>query len=136
MNLLPKPRGFADYGLFALLMTGLLVFLFWAEASNGVGWTDCALAFAGAVLLVFAIILVRGNEKAAWIARPTWPTTLLASLACFALVFGAIYADAYLLHRADLTFRRLSRDMVVWIVLAASVAWSLIRRSNSARKLP
>jgi hypothetical protein len=34
---LPKPRGFSDYGLFALLLTVFLDGLFWLEASDGVG---------------------------------------------------------------------------------------------------
>jgi hypothetical protein len=54
---LPKPRGFWDYALFAFVMAGALVFLFWLEASDGVGWADAAFAFAGAVLFVFATII-------------------------------------------------------------------------------
>ena len=49
---LPKPRGFWDYALFALMMTGLLVLLFWMDASNGIGWADAAVAVAAAVLFV------------------------------------------------------------------------------------
>jgi hypothetical protein len=43
---LPKPRGFWDYALSALVMTGVLVLLFWLEASDGISWTDAALDFA------------------------------------------------------------------------------------------
>lgn len=34
------PRGFWDYALFALIMTGAILFLFWLEASDGVGRAD------------------------------------------------------------------------------------------------
>jgi len=34
---LPKPRGFWDYTLSALVIMGILVFLFRLEASDGVG---------------------------------------------------------------------------------------------------
>lgn len=50
---LPKPRGFWDYTLFALLIAGVLLLLFWMEASGGVGWADGALALGSAVLLGF-----------------------------------------------------------------------------------
>jgi uncharacterized membrane protein len=135
MNLRLKPRGFADYGIFALLMTGLLVFLFWVEASNGIGWADAVLAFAAAVLLVFAIILVRRNEKASWIARPSWPVRLLFSLGAFALIFGAIYADAYIFHRDYLTANRLSHDVAFCIAMSVGVTWSLRRQNNARRQL-
>ncbi len=38
MRLLPKPRGFWDYSLFVLAMTGLMLGLFWVEASDYIGW--------------------------------------------------------------------------------------------------
>jgi hypothetical protein len=121
---LPKPRGLLDYALFALIMTGALVFLFWLEASDGVGWADIALAFTGALLFVFATILARRGEKATWIARPTWPSYLLASLGAFVLMFGALYADAYILHRRDITSSRFRHDMAFAIVLTAWMLWS------------
>jgi hypothetical protein len=109
---LPKLRGFWDYALFALIMTGMLAFLFWLEASDGVGWPDRALACMAAVLFVFATVLARRGEKARWIAQPTWHAYILVCLGTFALMFSAIYADAYLLHRRDLTSNRLRHDIV------------------------
>jgi hypothetical protein len=103
---LPKPRGFWDYALFALLLTGLLVALFWFEASDGVGWADAALAFAAAVLCVLAIVLAGRNEKASLIVRSTWQANQLGAIGAFLLMFGAIYAAAYILHRRDITASR------------------------------
>src|ERR1700730_8752991 len=125
---LPKPRGFWDYALFALVMTGALVFLFWLEASDPVGWTDAALAFAAAVLFVFAIILARRGEKAKWIAQSTRYAHVVAVLGAFLLMFGAIYADAYLLHRKGITSSRLRDDIVLAVVLTAAMFWSFRRR--------
>lgn len=135
---LPKPRGFWDYALFALVMTGLLVFLFWLEAGDRIGWADAALGCAAAVLLVFAIILARRGEKASWIAQPTWRVYLLASLGAFALMFGAMYADSYLLHRRDITFNRLWHDTGLAIAITAVTAgtlWSSRRRHPTRRQL-
>jgi hypothetical protein len=132
---LPKPRGFWDYAIFALMMTGALVFLFWLEASDGIGWADAVLACAAAVLLVFAIILARRGEKARWIAQPTWHAYVLAPLGAFALMFGAIYADGYLLHRTDITSNRLWHDMVLAIGLTAGTLWSSRRRHPARRQL-
>lgn len=125
---LPKPRGFWDYALFALLMTGLLLFLFWLEASDAVGWADTALAFATAALCVFAIVLARRAEKARWIAQPTRPAYLLAVLGAFGMMFGAIYADAYLLHRRDITSSRFRHDAVSGVLLTTVTLWSSRRR--------
>jgi len=111
---LPKPRPFWEYALFALIMTGLLMFLFWMEASDAVGWADTALAFATAVLCVFAFVLAR---RATWIAQPTRSAHLLAVLGAFGMVFGAIYADAYLLHRRDITSSRFRHDAVFAVLL-------------------
>lgn len=132
---LPKPRGFWDYALFALLLTIGLVFLFWLEATDGVRWADAGLALAVAVVSVLGIILARRNEKAAWIARPTWLTRLLFSLAAFAVMLGAIYADAYVLHRSEFTTRRLSRDMCICVAMAVAIAWSLRRQNDTGRQL-
>jgi hypothetical protein len=135
MTPFPKPRGFWDYTLFALAMTGVLVFLFWLEASDGVGWADAALASATAVLFVLATILARRGEKARWIAQPTWHVYPVATLGAFVLMFGAIYADTYLLHRRDITFNRLRHDMVIAIVVIAGTVWSFLRRHRSKRQL-
>jgi hypothetical protein len=132
---LPKPRGFWDYALFALIMTGLLMFLFWSEASDAVGWTDAALAFAAAVLLVFAIILARRAERATWIAQPARYANLLAVLGACGLMFGATYADAYLLHRRDITSSRLRHDMALFVGLTAFLLWSIRRRPPARRQL-
>jgi hypothetical protein len=134
MTPFPKARGFWDYSLFALVMTGFLSFLFWLEASDGVGWADAALAFASAVFLVFAIMLARRGEKAAWIKQPTWHPYPLAALGALALMFGAIYADAYVLHREHLTPNRLRRDVVIAIVSTAGILSSSLRRFFRARR--
>src|SRR5713101_2476622 len=80
MIALPKPRGFWHYALFALIVTGALLFLFWMEASEGVRWTDATVAFAAAVLCVLAIVLFRRGEKAKWIAQPTRYAQLIIAL--------------------------------------------------------
>jgi len=120
---LPKPRGFWDYALFALAMTGALLFLFWLEASDGVRWGDATLAFAAAVLGVLAIVLSRRGEKAKWVAHPTRFAYLLAVLGAFGLMFGTIYADAYLLHRRDITSSRIRHDMLLAVGLIALMLW-------------
>lgn len=130
----PKPRGFWDYALFASIMTGILSLLFWMEASNGTGWADAALACATAVLFVFATILARRGERARWIAHPTWLAYLLVYLGAFALIFGSIYADAYLFHRGDLTSKRLGSDISLFVVLAAAFIWSSRRRIRAKRQ--
>ena len=130
---LPKPRGFWDYAIFALAMTGLLLFLFWIEASDGVRWADAMLAFAAAVLFVLAVIFVRRGEKAKWIKQPRWYVPLLAVLGTFALMFGAVYADAYLLHGRAITSSRLRHDMVLAVVLTAVMLWSFRRRRPPVR---
>jgi uncharacterized membrane protein len=127
---LPNPRGFWDYALFALVMNGALLFSFWLEASGGVGWDDAALAFTAAVIFVLVIVLGRRREKATWIAQPTWYAYLLAVLGVFGLMFGTIYADAYLLHRRDITSSRLRHDMVFSVGLTPVMLWSLRRRDR------
>jgi uncharacterized membrane protein len=128
-----KPRGLWDYALFALAVTGLLVFLFWLEASDGIGWADAALALAAATLFVLGVIIARRGERATWIVRPTWHAYLLAGLGAFVLLFGAIYADTYLLHRTDITFKRVSHDTVLAIVVTAGIFWSSRRRRSDGR---
>ena len=132
---LPKPRGFWDYALFALVMTGFLILLFWSEASDGVGWADAALALAASGLFVLGTILARRGEKARWVAHPTWHAYLLLSIGAFALIFGAIYADAYLLHRGDLTSNRLRHDIVPAVLMPAAVLWSLRRQFRAKRQV-
>ena len=127
---LPKPRGFWDYALFALIMTVILLVLFRLEASDGGSWADVALAGVVAVLFVFATILARRGEKARWIAHQTWRADLLVSLGVIVLMFGAIYADAYLLHPNDLTSIRLRHDIVLAVTLPAAWLWSLRRRKK------
>jgi hypothetical protein len=129
---LPKPRGFLDYGLFAMILTGLLLLLFWFQASDPVGWADAGLAFAAAVVFVLAVVLVRRREKAKWIAQPTRFAHLVLVLGTFLLMFGAIYADAYVLHRRDITSSRLRHDVVFAAFLAVGMFWSL-RRQLPAR---
>ena len=132
---LPKPRGFWDYALFALLMTAGLSLLFWLEASDGVGWLDAAVACGAAVLFVSATILARGGEKTRWIAHPTWQAYLLIALGAFAFMFGAIYADAYLLHPKDLSSNRLRHDIVPAALGLAALLWSLLRRSRTKQQV-
>jgi hypothetical protein len=73
--------------------------------------------------------------KARWIAQPTWYVYPLAILGAFVLMFGAIYADTYLLHRRDITSNRLRRDTVIAIVATAGTVWSFLRRHRSKRQL-
>lgn len=132
----PKPRGFWDYALFASAMTAVLWLLFWLEASDRVGWPDAVLACGAAVLFVFATISARRGEKAAWIAHPTWQARLLVSVGAFALTFGAIYADAYLLHREDISPNRIWHDITFALVLTAGFMWSFRGRYRTNRPLP
>jgi hypothetical protein len=132
---LPKPRGFWDYAIFALIMTGALLFLFWMEASHGVRWADAMLAFAAAVLSVLVVILVRRGEKAKWIKQPRWYVRSLVALGAFSLAFGAVYADAYLLHGRRITSSRILHDMVLSVGLTAVTLWSL-RRLSPVRHEP
>lgn len=132
---LPKPRGFWDYALSALVMTGLLSLLFWLEASDGVHWVDAVVAFVSAVLSVFGIILARRAEKASWIEQPTWRVYLIAAPGAFAMMFGAIYADAYFFHRRDITARRFWDDVVLAILLTAVMLWSSRRRLSTPRQV-
>lgn len=129
----PKPRGFWDYTLFALVMTGVLLLVFWSEATRGISWADAALATASMALLVFMIIVGRRAEKAKWIAQPTWTALALASLGMSMWMFGTIYADAYLLHRSDITRHRIQDDLVFAIVMAAGTLWTLRRRLRARR---
>ena len=127
---LPKPRGFGDYALFAFLLFGALMFLFWLEASDRVGWADAVLAAAAAVLFVFAVILARKAERATWIARPTRYLNSLAIFGAVALMFGVMYTDAFLFHRKDISSSRIRHDIVFAAVFTALMQWSSLRRRS------
>jgi|SRR6185437_4560769 len=131
---LPKPRGFWDYSLFALLIAGLLLLLFWMDASDGVGWSDAGLALAAAASCVFAIILARRRGRAAWIVRPTWYAYLLSVLGVSTLMVGAPFADAYLLHRSDITSSQILHDIVVSLLSTAGLLWFLRKQSLARRQ--
>lgn len=131
MTPFPKPRGFWDYALFALMMTGLLFLLFWVNAIDRVRWSDALLAGMGAVLLVLGIIIMRRGEKAKWIAHPTWRAHLLVTLGAVSLLFGAVYADAYLLHRRAITADRLERHVIPIAVAIVTTLWASRRRPRS-----
>jgi hypothetical protein len=135
MTRFPKPRGFWDYALFALAVTGGLVVLFSLEASDRVGWADAALASAIAVLSVLVIVLGRRREKARWIAQPTRCVYLVAIFGALVLMFGGAYVDTYFLHRKDITSNQLCRDAAIAIAVAAGSVWPLLRRRRSKRQL-
>jgi hypothetical protein len=116
-----------------LLLTALLVWVFWVEASDRLDWDDAALALASAVLCVLAISIARRSEKAAWIMQPTWKAKLLVALGTLVLIFGAIYADAYFLHRKELTPARFRQDMIIDVIMLVA-AFSPLRRRNTARR--
>jgi hypothetical protein len=121
---LPKPRGFWDYSLFALTLTGPFVLLFWLQERGGFGWADVALALAASALMVSAAIFARRGERAAWIARPTWQARLLAVVGAVFLIFWTVFADTYFLHRRDLTASRFRVWIVVFIAwLTAQLLW-------------
>ena len=69
------------------------------------------------------------------IAQPTWYVYPLAILVAFVLMFGAIYADTYLLHRRDFTSNRLRRDTVIAIAVTAGTFLSFLRRHRSKRQM-
>ena len=115
-------------------MTGLLLFLFWVEASGEIGWADAALALSASALLVLAIILARRNEKAAWIARPPQWIIPLGTLGALILTFGAIYADQYLLHRKDITADRLQLHLIIALVIISVSSVRLLKRKVAPRQ--
>ena len=124
----PKPRGFWDYALFAFLLTGSLLFLFWSEASDGIRWGDATLALTVAILSVVAIVLSRRREKAKWMRQPTWFVYSVATLGTIAVMYGAAYADAYLLHRGKVNSGKLSDNLVYAVIFAAVMLWSSRKR--------
>ncbi len=89
---------------------------------------------AAATLAVSAIVLGRRGEKSKWIAQQPWPALAIVSFGKFVWMFGAIYADAYLFHRRDLTSNRRQHDLVLAIVVPCAVLWSLRRRLRSKRQ--
>lgn len=131
----PKPRGFWDYALFAFVLTGALTFLFWLDASDGVGWADVAPAATAAVLSVLVIVLARRAEKATWITQPPWYAYLLIAFAVVGLMFGAMYAGSFLFHRGDITSSRLRHDIVLDVGFTAVTLWFLRRRHPARRHL-
>jgi hypothetical protein len=130
---LPKPRGFWDYALFALATSGFLILLFWSEVSDGLRWADATFAFTAAALFVLAIVLARRGEKAKWIEQPTRFTQLLLLLGVLGGLFGAVYGDAYLLHRKDITFSRIVHDVVLALVCTAVTLWFSRSRPSTNR---
>jgi protein-S-isoprenylcysteine O-methyltransferase Ste14 len=135
MSPFPKPRGFWDYALFALVMTGGLLFLFWMEAADRLRWTDVLLAAIGAVLIVLGIITMRRREKAKWITQPAWRMQLLVTLGVLFLLFGIVYADARLLHRREITSDRLQHAVIPIVVALATTLWESRRRPHSRSQL-
>jgi hypothetical protein len=135
MTPFPKPRGFWDYALFALVLTGALALLFWLWVRERFGWADVALASFVAVLCVLVIILARRGERAKWIAQTTWHVHALASLGALALVLGALYADAYLLHRRETNSNWPGDYTVIAIVVTAVTISSFLGRHRSKREL-
>jgi drug/metabolite transporter (DMT)-like permease len=130
---LPEPRGFWDYGLFALLLTGGLVFLLGLRVNGRVRWADIAFAITAAVLFVLATILARQGEKAVWIVRPTWRMYLLLTLGALLLVYGAIFADLVIFHPRDVSISRIETLVVAGIMTLATSLWSLGRRNIKGR---
>lgn len=132
-----KPRGFTDYGLFALLLSGLFALLFWIEAGKEFRWADSALAPTAAIVGVFLIILTRSNERAAWIVTQNWPFRLLIFIGiCFYSVL-VLCADSFLLHRGPLTDGRFERDIVIVLVpagIAVGVSLRQWRRQERYRE--
>lgn len=131
----PKPRGFWDYALFAMMMAGFLMLLFWVDATDRIGLSDAVFALGTGVFFAFAVILARQGEKASWIAQPTWHVHLVATLGAFILLFGALCADAYFVHHRKITPDRLLRDLILILVPTAGSIWmSHRRRSDSQRQ--
>jgi drug/metabolite transporter (DMT)-like permease len=138
MSPFPKPRGFWDYALFALIMTGGLLFLFWVDprdARDRLRWTDVLLAATGAVVLVLGIILMRRGEKAKWMAHPTWRVQLLITIGVLFILFVTVYADAYLLHRREITSDRLKNAVIPIVVAIATTLWASRRWPHSRSQL-
>jgi len=129
---LPKPRGFWDYALFVLILTSFFVLLFWLEVRSGIGWADVLLGFGAAALCAAMIVLARQNEKATWILRPTWRAALLVSFGTFVMIFGAVWADLYILHRTDMTASNFRHDVVLALLLPLAITFSIKR--NAAKQ--
>jgi hypothetical protein len=132
---LPKPRGFWDYALFVLLLTCLLMFLFWIDASEAVGWADAAVAFVASAVIALAIIVARKREKATWMRRPRWHTYLAIVLGACSAMVASTSIDSYLLHRGDLTYGRLWHDVLFSLGPASVGLWSARRQSQKRQPL-
>ena len=130
----PKPRGFWDYALFALLMTGLLL-LVWSFSTYRIVWTDAAFAFVVATLLAACIVAVRRNEKAKWIKRATWRTVLIVYITLSVLFYATDYARGYLLHHTTITAYQLRHDLISSLLLSAWITWWWHRRSRAGSRL-
>jgi ABC-type Fe3+-siderophore transport system permease subunit len=140
MSPILKARGLWDQALFELVASGVtfgaLIFLFWLRASDGVGRPDAALAFGAAVVFAFVRILVRREDKAAWIEHPSRLSNLLVVLGGLGWLFGALYADTLLFHRKDITSHRVVADIFRFAVLAAALLWSMQqKRTETSPKL-
>jgi len=133
MITLPELRGFWGYALFALIFTGILSAMFWLRASDRVGWADAGLAFALVVLIALGSTFAR--RKAPWIKEPTWRADFIAALVAFTLTFGALYADAYLLHRRDITARRFWDDVALFAILLIARMMSLLWQAHARRQV-
>ncbi len=133
MRLFPKPRGFWDYSIFALAMSGFLLLWFWGDAHDRLRWADGLLAATGAVLFVLGVILVRRGEKAKWIAHPTWRVYLGWTVGVSVWLFGTVYADAYLLHRESISSNRLWHDVAA-VAFSAAITFSVLRNRGTGTR--
>ena len=133
MVALPSPRGFWDYALFALILAGLLMGLFWLEIGGGIGLADAGLALVTSMLGVFIVILARQSEKAKWVSRPTRRVHLLAAVGTCLFIFGALFADAYILHRREISARMFRDDLVPFGVAVTAVLLPTRKRNTALR---
>jgi hypothetical protein len=67
--------------------------------------------------------------------RPTWKAKLLVSFGAFLLSFAAIYANAVILHREDITDSRTGHLMVPGIVMLIVVLLPVRRRTFLGSRL-
>lgn len=131
----PKPRGFWDYALFALFVTGLLLLVFWSSSTYHIDWFDAAFALVIAIFLALGIVFGRRREKAEWIKHPSWRTSFIACFATCAFLLAAEYAHAYFLHRTTIATGQLRHDLIFIVVLSAALPWWLRRRSQAPSQM-
>jgi len=131
----PKPRGFWDYAIFVLFMTGLLLLVFWTSSAYRIVWTDAAFAFVVATLVTLCIVAARRNEKAKWIKRATWRTAFIVCITLSVLFYAADYAHGYLLHHTTITAYQLRHDLISSLLLSAWMSWWWHRRSRASSRL-